>query len=1053
MNVNRNPNRFAQTANRPASSADPANQAPDPNKAPDPNQPLDPDNLPEGIVMIEIPLEDIFGGGFGPLPPRQKSPLEQKLDSLEQAGLKAPDQMESARIKGSIRAGYESLVPFENGSGKIVASFKSEAEVDTLEALVTGGQVDPGVKQTADQMNAMAARGEQFYLKRSGNYLLTTPEAAALVVARGDEVMRSNPKAEISTLSDSAGVAAAAAETFDPNDAKIKTVKILSDGERIGMTAVAFDPDEGTSMDISLKFILEQMRKVGKPYAETKGELAEALNAGGRVAVSFDEEHRPIAIPTPLNKAQIETAVQYETNPTPAMVEYREAFKELVKDDAVIMAREQEGGTKGMVARADSRRALLNLVDGGDVVALTKDGHLHRLTDIGDMKELQTKGKVDGPPPAQFDNSQPSDNLFMYYHVSPFDPIEKGNYEDAPLRLADVGSSKELDIVQMRSDLPSKRNLLVERVQKGGLEELERLAPETAMNDPQVLEDFVYKTVKDNINDKHIRMLVGGHGGAEKGLLPDGDENNAAANGAMEVDDFAKAIARGLDRVEQETGVRREIDNLVLCSCLMGNTSFIHALAQTGDIKFLTASPELMMGSNPSAIFEYLADPATSDASAEEYANKLVDIVSTAPSMPGGHPNMKHAQTYGAYDLSKVKADGFQSKLDGFFKACLKEPEYAEYIKEDISKCPTYGINKYLNAMFDVDGRDLCQVLDRINGDARIGSEAIKKAAGELKEATLAQVMRQDVDEKYEGRQGPSLYLPVDRFDFDTTIADTELLKSTSYNDFMEMIFDKPLQRGLIDNILVEINKSTEKMKASGHHANQTPGVDPMEEFEAPEDDKMGGFFGQMMKRREESQENQAIKALEEREESAVKATAKFVKKALRTTAAIAGGLAGFAVGAIPGVVIGALSGARAGFTGTSISGTGKPTTEEPTRARLVLQAMGATAEEPAINMHQKWTYKYGEGVGRLMATGAGLVTGALGGAVGGGGIVGLLGAGLGYGVMSIPTALIPTGDPKKNHPEELFGGMFGPFGPMGGFFLNQVLGSGQPEEAKQAAS
>ena len=1003
-------------------------------------------NQPGEVVVIEMgSIEDLMGAMMESMeammgPPPPETPLQKTLSGLKDAGLEPPD-LEDIRIEGSMAAGYESLVPFKDGEGKIVASFKTQEELDNFAALVTGAAVDPGLKQVSDELKALDSRGEQLYLKRGGNYLRTTPEAAAIAVNRGDAVVRSDLDGNLSSVSNAQAVTDAVGQNpggTPTND----TIKLMNQAEKVGMDFAVFDPDAGTNMDISLSNVLSMMRQEVKPFAEAKVELAEALDSGKRVNVSFSEEHRPIPLPSPLTRTQLEAAIAYETAPTPQMVEYREAFKALLEDDAVIMAREEAGGAKGMVVRADSRRALLNLVAGSDVVVLTKDGNLHKLTQVADMADLQKNGKVSsGGQVSRWDNSQPSDNLFMYYHVSPFDPIEKGNYEDAPLRLTEIGSSKELDIVQMRSDLPTKRNLLTERVQKGELEQIERLAPETVMSDPKVLEDFVYKTVKANIDDKHIRLLVGGHGGAEKGLLPDGEHNNAAADSAMPVDDFAQAIARGLERVEQETGVSREIDNLILCSCLMGNTSFINALADTGRVKYLTASPELMMGSNPSKVFEFLADPANSDTSAEDYARKLVDIVSDAPSMPGGHESMQHASTYGAYDLSPQKAKNFQQKLDGFFKACLAEPEYAEYIKEDIAHCPTYGINKYLNAMFDVDGRDLYQVLERIEGDARIKSDGIKKAITELKAATLDQVLDQKVDEGYEGRRGPSLYLPVDGFDFEEKLANTELLKNIDYQPFMEMIFDQKLQRGLIDSVLLEVNKSTERAKeeeGGSLFANGAPGVDPMEEFEAKEGDAMGGIFGQLMKRNKDSQENQAIKALEEKSEGTpIKDGLRTLKKWIKGAALVAGGVAGFAIGAVPGAVVGALSGMRAGFTGTSISGTAKPQQEsDPSTARVVIQGLGALAEEPAINLHKKLTYNQGEFVGRVLSAAAGIVTGAVGGAVAGGGIGGLLVGGLARGVVSIPLALIPTKEEKKNHPEDMMMGF--PF-PMGFGLLNEA--------------
>ena len=449
---------------------------------------------------------------------------------------------------------------------------------------------------------------------------------------------------------------------------------------------------------------------------------------------------------------------------------------------------------------------------------------------------------------------------------------------------------------------------------------------------------------------------MGGHGGAEKGLLPDGEHNNSAANEAMPVDKFAGAISQALTRIENETGERPRIDNLMLVSCLMGNTSFIHALAETGDIDTLVASPELMAGSNPISTFEYLNDPKTSKASGREYAEYLVEEWSQAPAMIGGDKEQHHADTIGAYDLSPAKAKRFQKALGGFFEAALAEPQYAEYLKESIAKAPSYGINPVVNIMFDVDNRDLLQVLDHTSQDARITSPKLKKAIAELMEATEAQVIQQKVSEKYEGRRGPSLYLPLDKWDFDEKMTQTKLLKSVKYKEFMDMIFDAPLQRSPGQNLINEVSRlaqegvfeeaikkvteapqseqteasqETAKSDDAGASSDQGPKLDA----------DMKAFADLITKTIEasnspEAKELQSLHTLEKPlAPQHSKKVLGFLKNSVKTALGVAVGAVAGAVLAAPAAALGAVTGTLAGWRGVSASGTSKPTGKEETQA------------------------------------------------------------------------------------------------------------------------
>lgn len=865
-------------------------------------------------------------------------PLANSFELLAAHDRKAP-LLEASRLRKNLEGKYEALVDFKTSQDKsFVLSVRKEEEIPLYAALLSGGPVDPDLDKMHKALQAAQAEDSKFYLERQGEYLRSDAAGAAIVLKRGSRLVLRRSDGEFETHTSSDKALDFLSRSNSQAAAARKEIELAKEA---GLTlAVPTEAKPGEEKPSPLKMILSMFDKSSE--LEIERDLAKALQNSGRVEVGFEKDERPIALPLTLNQEEMKLASQWKSSPPADIKSFQDSFKALSDDKSIFMTQQPGGPMKGMVLRADDRAAYFQLRQGERLVVLDKAGDLHELRSLEDFRKFQETGRVKEPDTTPFDGSKAnSDNLLMVYHVSPFDPLEKGNYDDLPQRVTALGSSPQVDIVTMRSDLPSKRNLRVDRVQKGELQELKRLDPKTAMSDPKILEDFIYETVSSNLGDEKIRFLVGGHGGAEKGLLPDGEHNNAAADEAMPVDKFAGAISKALDRVEKESGKRPKIDNLMLVSCLMGNTSFIHALAQTGDIETLIASPELMAGSNPLSTFEYLADPKTSKASGLEYAEHLLNEWSQAPAMIGGSLEHRHADTIGAYDLSPAKAKRFQKALGGFFEAALAEPKYAEYLKENINKAPSYGINPLINIMFDVDNRDLLQVLDHAVKDARINSPKLKQAMAELREATESQVIDQKVSENYQGRRGPSLYLPLDEWDFNEKMAGTELLQGVKYKEFMKMIFEAPLQRGVASNMLNELSrlsksgaldKAFEKLKeAAGGKGEAT---ETSETGEAKEKDSKSTTKDVLKSISEavNSEEAKALKdlhGLEEFDNSIGRKAFTLLKGVVNTAVGVAGGLVGGALGAGLGTLTGAVLGARAGWTGVSAAGTHKPASEQ----------------------------------------------------------------------------------------------------------------------------
>lgn len=977
--------------------------------------------------------------------PKQAA-IKSTLSDLEGSGYKAV-KAESRDIQRSHDAGFESLVRFKEPRG-VTVSFRSPEDLDKFAALVKG-QGDAETVKTRDQLRQFSLAGDSFYFPRGKgsmmrpgpDWLRTDANGAALMLARGESIHRVTGDGQVLPLKTASAVSTSTPEPADPKLTELgRTVDAV---EALGIDIAPMqDLPENMSVHDMAEMAkhnmaeLKKMRRDPEAQLKMRATILETLNKGGFVTVAFPNGSNGLGDQgVTLNAGQLEKLIPFEAAPTPEQVAFKTAFENLEKSGHVMMGRGMAGVNAGMLSKADARVGYLTLAEGGDMVVLDPKGGLHGFTKVDQLTSFEKTGKAANPHPP-VDPAKPKTNLFMLYFVSPFDPTEKGIYEDLPLRMSSVGSSDQMDMVTLRSDLPHKKNLTMDYIQKGELQEVERLdAANVHMNNPKTLEDFVYKSIKAHPDDQKIRLMVAGHGGAEKGICPDGPDNNAAAHNAMPVDDFAGAIKSALDRVESESGKRPVIDNLIVGSCLMGNTSFIHALASTGDVKALSASPEVLMGNDPEAIFTYLNDPKTANADAFQYARDLVDIVHGHSAFPGGKKNMQFADTFGAYDLDPAKAKKFATELDNFFKVCLANPQAAGFVKEAIAKSPSYGVNPMINTMMDVDDRDVIQVAERIKGDARM-PQAIKDQCEKLIQASADQVLVQKVDERYEGRKGATLYLPVDEFDYEEKMGETALLKGSDYKKFMDMIFDAPMRRGVVDQLFTNINRVTEQMRADQKNA-------PPEEAKAAK--QMQELQKQMGKGSKEASERKAIKALEEAPEmGTVAKAALFVGTSIRKLAMVAGALAGGAAGAVIGAPVGLVLGTVAGFRGGSLvskaheeplqtapKGPKDPMKEMqkmmdpmaaikdavPGLGRLVAQGALAPAEYVGETVNKKVSYSHGTVAGKAAGTVAGAAGGVLGGAAAGAAIGGLVGAGIGRGIAGLVTFWTPKPPSKPEEP------------------------------------
>ncbi|MEW6279302.1 MAG: hypothetical protein AB1758_11805, partial [Candidatus Eremiobacterota bacterium] len=488
--------------------------------------------------------------------------------------------------------------------------------------------------------------------------------------------------------------------------------------------------------------------------------------------------------------------------------------------------RVQAGGFPEVLEGMDQgRRVVIQGANGIPSVQITRPDHLTSFLEKAGLKAAEAPSAIG---PGQVDPATPKPNLMLVYYGSlhsPYTPI--GAIDDFLLKLKQNGSNEHGDLVFFGSDMPQKEAVRHDYVQPGELQPLSRpSAPSTLMADPKVLENFLYSSIKRHPANEKIRLMVVGHGNADLGLMDD-----AAPDGTMHrmsVAAFAGAIKKALDRVEQETGNRPVIDNLIMGSCLMGNSGFLQAVAETGDVKALSASPELMLDTFPAEALTraMTADRARTDG--PDYARELVDVFRQAEAFPGGPANRRNALIYGAYDLDPQKARSFKSALKEFFETCLRHPESARFLREDIADCPVYNLHPVGGGGPGENHRDIVQVARRIQGDARIGKD-IKEAARKLEEANRAQVLLQKGEADYQGREGTSLFLPLSRGAYDpySTKPPSPLLEETGFQPFIKMLQESAPRRQAIDVALNAAYRRQAEAALEGY-LNATP-HDPAE--------------------------------------------------------------------------------------------------------------------------------------------------------------------------------------------------------------------------------
>ncbi|MBI2266734.1 MAG: hypothetical protein HYU64_16495 [Armatimonadetes bacterium] len=998
-----------------------------------------------------------------PLTPEQhaeKEAIRKTLDSLKKQGhtLEPSDARKLAR---NLPLGHSATIFFKEDE-KTHYQVQSGKDLENLSLLLSGstGGLSQETQKALGNLKTGEDLGKEYFVDTPSGRVRTSSAGAVLALGSGTRVLtqdRYGKTRDLRSLKDTD----LAAQDSSSTPEKEEAARLLQSAKKAGYEVIPFQPisedmdigDSGTIVKETLKSLLFPDPKSDE--IKQKEIAVKDLAEGGRITVLPKGKDDPQEGYDLDSKQLSEFSRMVSQDPSEAQKTFAQDFESLRARNSLIFRRDPVGMVRGALQTASPKQVYLDLVSGkGELVVLNGDGSLLAFTDRASFHRYASTGEI---PQSQGNPADPTarkENLLAVYFASPFDPTpgKNGIYDDLPLQAEKVGSNSHTDLLIERSDLPSKKNLLLEYVQPGKTETVERLDPKIAMSDPKTLEDFVYNALKRHGEDKRLRLMVAGHGGAEKGLIPDGDDNNASAHNAMGVDDFALAIHKGLTRYNQETGKDRRIDNLIVGSCLMGNTSFIHALARYGDVRVLNASPEVLMGTGDEQLFRYLAKPEGASADAEKFGKDLVDIISTTPAFPGGRKNMRNAETYGAYDLDPEKNKKVEKAMEDFFASVSASPEDAQPIKDDIYSCKTYGMNRLYNILLDVDERDLIEVAKKIEGDHRIESKEIRESAGRLAAAVGEQVISQKMEERYKTRLGPTIYLPVDRYDFEPDMIQTDLLKGTGYEKFLDGVFKAPLYRGVVDTVLDKIDEIMNVLKTQ-HKEEKAERAKEEGELEESGERRRGEKSPTLM---------DLLGGLDKSQVTIHPAQEyPFWKKAIATpikaaTTLVLGGV-GAALGAALLAPAGAILGLRAGITGRSVVHTPpqnekkapeetiirrrrgedrdrSPRGETPAGipdslsqilaaldidwkgvAKLGVQAALLPMEAVPQKAHKTIAYHIGNLPGKVLGGITGLVTGAVGGALEGiiGG--GIAGAGAGYmlGSMALDrVGIAPSGPP-----------------------------------------
>jgi hypothetical protein len=440
-----------------------------------------------------------------------------------------------------------------------------------------------------------------------------------------------------------------------------------------------------------------------------------------------------------------------------------------------LMAEDLKTDVRGFALNMSREKAREYLKDGRSVYLLTSDGHAEILEKPSDLEEHLKTGKLPENP-SRWIHREPAAELLISVHGTFFQPYPIANaiYTSHLFHQMEGTLSENNDhlaVESLHNSVP-EGPLRREEVLAGDRKLLE--LPKGRLNDPEVLSEHIFKSLKRHPEAGRTVVCLEGHGGGAAGMLPDRDDREKKAT-VLSVENLVKGTHDGLARFTDETGLKKSLGVMVLDSCLMGEFSVIDAFSKSGDVSVLVASPLTVTVEKDfgKSLQKLLGDSASSGLSDEEVGKKLVD-------------GYRGAGAFGAYRLDEKQVKTAGNAIKSLFSKALGQPELFPALRMACDRLKTRN--------GDLDGCDIIQLAGEIEKDPSLASLHVE--AREMSESVKKLIIAQHSPDP-RGRSitkpppidGPSLYLPTHPSNWNEKRLETPFAKNTpEYRDFAAML-------------------------------------------------------------------------------------------------------------------------------------------------------------------------------------------------------------------------------------------------------------------------
>jgi hypothetical protein len=328
--------------------------------------------------------------------------------------------------------------------------------------------------------------------------------------------------------------------------------------------------------------------------------------------------------------------------------------------------------------------------------------------------------------------------------------------------------------------------------------------PEVDCGDPDVLAEFIVRSVKELPAENYLLILAGHGSGIVGDFLTDSDRKHELQPGSLTIPDLRQVFPRVRELLEEEPSFQRGdngpvVDVLGMDSCLMSMAEICSEIS--GHVSYLVGSE----GFDPNTgwpyfrLLERLAQLVNSDPpdppDPAKLARLLVDRYTTyyADFLVG-----EISVDISACDVSKPRVEALEEAVKSFVTFCLGlEDDVSDWIFKLIIlahwKAQSYKWEQYTDLW------DFCDLLSEESSSlAEITSEPLKAQLKELVDrckaiqATIAgsenaMVRQSDFSgAEFQHSHGLSVYFPWNRRSFKDEYRSTAFAMRTGWDEFLE---------------------------------------------------------------------------------------------------------------------------------------------------------------------------------------------------------------------------------------------------------------------------